>query len=97
MVNARKSDEKSQPALENVGSGTMRAARQNEVGSDVYPVTRPDAPKDAEVQSFDGGDGEHLTHAVRNPMKVVFRRDLEGAHEGIDISSPQLDSGTSRT
>jgi putative phosphoribosyl transferase len=37
--------------------------------------------------SFEGGAGEHLTHPVRNPMKVVFRRDLEGAHEGIDINS----------
>ena len=37
--------------------------------------------------SFEGGDGKHLTHPVRNPMKAVFRRDLEGAHEGIDINS----------
>lgn len=37
--------------------------------------------------SFERADGGHLTHRVRNPMKVVFRRDLEGAHAGIDITS----------
>src|SRR5438132_1710920 len=29
----------------------------------------------------------HLTHPVKNPKKVVFRQDLQGAHEGIDITS----------
>lgn len=37
--------------------------------------------------SFERADGGHLTHPVRNPMKVVFRRGLDGAHAGIDITS----------
>ena len=37
--------------------------------------------------SVDNGDGGHITHPVKGPMKVVFRRDRKGAHEGIDISS----------
>jgi hypothetical protein len=39
--------------------------------------------------SIDGGDGAHLTHAIKNPVKVVFRRDFEGAHEGMDITSAE--------
>ena len=35
------------------------------------------------------GDGGHIKHPVRNPMKVVFRQDLKGAHEGIDIFSAE--------
>lgn len=147
MVNARKSGQKSKPALDNVGSGEMRAgrgkgpqdlgglekdgslaadlvgdivqmppedwigffdsfSRQHEgwlasieitLGKDKTTELR-DRPlegiscdhlsaRDKIYLSFEGGDGEHLTHPVRNPMKVVFRRDLEGAHEGIDINS----------
>ena len=37
--------------------------------------------------ALDRTDGRHLTHPVKNPKKVVFRRDLQGAHEGIDITS----------
>ena len=37
--------------------------------------------------SLDRTDGRHLTHPVKNPKKVVFRQDLQGAHEGIDITS----------
>jgi len=37
--------------------------------------------------SIDPDDGGHLTYSIKKPMKVVFRRNLEGAHEGIDISS----------
>jgi len=34
-----------------------------------------------------GRNGEHLTHPVTNPMRVTFKRDLGGAHEGLDIAS----------
>jgi len=37
--------------------------------------------------TIDRDEGGQLTHPIKNPMKVVFRRDLEGAHEGIDIVS----------
>lgn len=37
--------------------------------------------------SFEGGEGGHLTHRIRDPMKVVFRRGLDGAHAGIEITS----------
>ncbi len=37
--------------------------------------------------SIERDDGGHLTHPIRNPMKVIFRGDLEGAHEGVDITS----------
>jgi len=37
--------------------------------------------------SFERGDGGHLTHRVREPMKVIFRRGRDGAHAGIDITS----------
>jgi len=196
MVNEKKSDDKSRPAWESVGSDPMKAGRRRkeEVGRSGVPFTRPDAPRDTQVRpagsfgqgergargyeshggseltyeggqvfggpekdgslaahsggdiveipaeqwigffdsfsrqhegwlasieitegnakrtelrdrplegiscdqigardeiylSFDGGEGVNLTHPVRNPMKVVFRRDIEGAHEGIDLNS----------
>lgn len=34
-----------------------------------------------------GGNGEHLTHPVTNPIGVTFKRGLGGAHEGLDIAS----------
>lgn len=37
--------------------------------------------------SFERGDGGHLTHRVRDPRKVIFRRGPDGAHAGIDITS----------
>jgi putative phosphoribosyl transferase len=37
--------------------------------------------------TIDRDQGGQLTHPIKNPMKVVFRRDLEGAHEGIDITT----------
>jgi putative phosphoribosyl transferase len=37
--------------------------------------------------TIDRDGGGELTHPIKNPMKVVFRRNLEGAHEGIDITS----------
>jgi putative phosphoribosyl transferase len=37
--------------------------------------------------TIDRDEGGQLTHLIKNPMKVVFRRDLEGAHEGIDITT----------
>lgn len=37
--------------------------------------------------SFDQPDSGHLTHPIKNPTKVIFRRDPEAAHEGIDINS----------
>jgi len=36
--------------------------------------------------TIDRDEGGQLTHPIKNPMKVVFRRDLEGAHEGIDFT-----------
>lgn len=44
--------------------------------------------------TIDRDEGGQLTHPIKNPMKVVFRRDLEGAHEGIDITTA---SGTTTT
>ncbi len=32
-------------------------------------------------------DGSHITHPIKNPMKLVFQRNLEGAHEGLEITS----------
>ena len=43
--------------------------------------------------SVERRDGGHITHPVKNPMRVVFRRDLKGAHEGIDIFSADGNSG----
>ena len=37
--------------------------------------------------AIDRDQGGNLTHPIRSPMKVAFRRDLEGAHEGIDITA----------
>ena len=37
--------------------------------------------------SLSRDDGTHLIHRMSNPIEVVFRRDLAGAHEGIDITS----------
>jgi len=37
--------------------------------------------------SIGRGDGGHLTHSIKNPMKVVFQRDLRGAHKGLEITS----------
>ena len=31
--------------------------------------------------------GEHLIHGVNNPLRLTFRRDTTGAHEGLDITS----------
>jgi dienelactone hydrolase len=33
------------------------------------------------------GEGAPLTHRVKHPINVTFRRDLKGAHEGLDIIS----------
>jgi Family of unknown function (DUF5335) len=35
--------------------------------------------------TIDQDDGGQFTHPIKNPMKVIFRRDLEGGHEGIDF------------
>ena len=32
-------------------------------------------------------DAQHITHSINNPMKVVFERDPQGAHEGLEITS----------
>jgi dienelactone hydrolase len=37
--------------------------------------------------SVDRGNRDHLTHAVKSPLKVMFRQDLRDAHEGIDVHS----------
>src|SRR3954469_24628235 len=37
--------------------------------------------------SFERGESGNLIHPIKNPVSVVFRRDLQGAHEGIDITS----------
>jgi len=29
----------------------------------------------------------HVTHAIKNPVKVVFRQDTRGAHEGLEITA----------
>ena len=34
-----------------------------------------------------GDDEEHLVHPVSNPVTLTFRRNLSGAHEGVDITS----------
>src|SRR5215469_13488853 len=36
--------------------------------------------------SIDRGEGGHLTRPVRSLSRMVFRRDLQGAHEGVDIT-----------
>ena len=32
-------------------------------------------------------DGSHLVHQVANPVRLTFKRNPAGAHEGLDISS----------
>jgi hypothetical protein len=39
--------------------------------------------------SVDRDGGGQLTHPIRHPTRVEFRRDLEGAHAGIDITSAE--------
>ena len=59
----------------------VRDCRLNGVSSD-HPNAR-----DEIYISFDHDHCGHLAHGVKNPVKVVFRRDLEGAHQGMDIIS----------
>ena len=37
--------------------------------------------------SVDQGDAGHITHSIKNPMKVIFQRNLRGAHEGLEVTS----------
>jgi putative phosphoribosyl transferase len=37
--------------------------------------------------SFGRGQGDHITHAIKNPIKTIFQRDARGAHAGIEITS----------
>jgi len=37
--------------------------------------------------SVEGNRGDHLVHEVTNPLRLTFKRDLRGAHEGLDITS----------
>lgn len=34
-----------------------------------------------------GDDNDHLIHQVSNPVGLTFKRNLSGAHEGLDITS----------
>lgn len=76
MLNAKKSGEKSKPALENVGSSPNRTAgsRKDEVGcSGVHPLTRLDAGKDAEVRTaVSFGQGERGARGYKGGPELIY-------------------------
>ncbi len=37
--------------------------------------------------SMECGRGDQLDESVRNPVRLIFKRDEQGAHEGLDIVS----------
>ena len=59
----------------------MRECRIEGVSSDHLTA------RDEIYLSVSQGDHAHLTHTIQNPLKVIFRQDARGAHEGLEITS----------
>jgi dienelactone hydrolase len=75
--------------LANVTITTQGEAEQTEVREYHLEGVSADhlTARDEIYISFERGGDDHITHSIRNPMKIIFERNLEGAHEGLEVIS----------
>lgn len=69
-----------------VSSGGQRSVRASN-----YRFAQITTAQEGEQHQFrisvERNRGDHLVHEVTNPLRLTLKRDLRGAHEGLDITS----------
>jgi hypothetical protein len=67
-------------------SGPERSVKVREARLKCITATELDERRHIRIVAL-GDDKDHLIHQVSNPVSLTFRRDLSGAHQGLDIPS----------